>query len=86
MEGFVGTYHGKGDNAIGEKVVVETWQICAAPGEELNCGVDFYDERIGGFDDIENLFFLLLELMDLPTEVFVNGGGALKRRQSGNVV
>jgi len=74
------------DGAVGQEVVVEAGQVCAATGAELERGVDLDGDLVGRLDDIEEVFLLLLDLVPLGAEVLDDVGRAPVRRRRGDVV
>jgi hypothetical protein len=81
-----GAYHGKRYGAVGDKVVVEAWQIGTAAVLELDCRVYIDAERMAALNGVEHLLALLLQQFLLRSQVLDYGHRVLDASQGSDVV
>lgn len=71
---------------VRDEVVIQTWQIRSASGQEFYGGMNFERNGFGAFNRIENLLLVLPELIGLTPKVLSDLRGAVEADQGGNVV
>lgn len=80
------TYHGNVSNAVGEELVVQARQVSPAVLYELDVEAGLDRESIVAFDDSDDVFLVLLDLVALGAEVLDNVGRAVEAGGRGDVV
>lgn len=80
------THNGQKSLAIGEEVVVETWQVGPAAGDELDTSIDLDCNGILAVNQAEDVLLLLLDLLLQGVEVLDDLSGADEGCECGHIV
>ena len=83
----VKTYRWKGDDLVGEKVAVQTWQVGTSISDELKCVLDIQADSTLTFDCADDLVRLLLDdVLVLSLKVLDDLASAIDGSQGRDVV
>jgi len=81
-----GTYHRERHSSVGDEIVIETWQVCAAAVHELDGRLNVDTQAIAALNRVEHFLLGLLQELLLNRQVLDDGGRVVDAGRGGDIV